>query len=348
MEPLAPVRWHNNRLGLIDQRLLPIEERLMACSSAEETAQAIETMVVRGAPAIGCAAAFGLAVEAMRLAADQQLGWIERLQPGYARLRSCRPTAVNLAWALDHLWSLLPGMAPHEVPQQLLMAAQQILADDLASCRAMGQLGADQITQPSGRPLRILTHCNAGALATAGYGTALGVVRALRDQGRPIRVMATETRPLLQGARLTAWELVRDGIDTTLITDSMAGHFMSSGEVDVVIVGADRVAANGDVANKIGTYALAVLARHHAIPFMVVCPLSTIDRATAHGDAIPIEERAAVEVTHWAGLRRAAEGVQVRNPAFDVTPATLVSMLVTEKQVIFTPNEATIAALWTT
>ncbi|MBF0627607.1 MAG: S-methyl-5-thioribose-1-phosphate isomerase [Magnetococcales bacterium] len=340
--------WREGRVRMLDQRHLPGAEIYHHYDSAAEVAEAIREMVVRGAPAIGCAAAFGVAVEAFRLArSGLPDSWTEAMAPGLARLRDSRPTAVNLVWALERMAPLLRSGDPARVPERLLQEAEAIRAEDIASCQAMGAAGAAILpAAPEGRPLAIMTHCNAGALATAGYGTALGVIRAARERLGQVVVYATETRPYLQGARLTAWELVQDGFEVTLMTDSMAGHAMSRGLVDVVVVGADRVAANGDVANKIGTYGHAVLARRHGIPFLVACPLSTIDLATPTGAQIPIEERVAAEVTHFAGHRVAAQGVRVFNPAFDVTPAELVSALVTERGVVQVPDALRMRALF--
>jgi methylthioribose-1-phosphate isomerase len=315
-EEIQPIRWRGDRLELLDQRLLPEKTEYVACRSAEEVAQAIRDMVVRGAPAIGCAAAFGVV-----------LGKGSR--KSFDILAKSRPTAVNLFWALERM----------KKAQNLEAEAGAIFEEDLAANRAMGKLGAELI--PDGA--RVMTHCNTGALATAGYGTALGVIRA--SKGKNISVIANETRPYLQGARLTAWELVQEGIPCTLITDSMAGHLMSRGEVDVVIVGADRIAANGDVANKIGTYPLAVLAKRHGIPFYVAAPLSTFDPKIPDGSHIPIEERPAAEVTGYRGTRWAPEGVSVRNPAFDVTPAELVTAIISEKGIASPPYLESIAAL---
>lgn len=339
--------WHKGKVRMLDQRALPHEEIYLEFESAQEVADAIRTMVVRGAPAIGCAAAFGVAVEAHRLAADRTPDhWPEAMAPGLAALRESRPTAINLAWALDRLSPLLHGSDPAIVPDRLLCEAEAIRQEDIESCRAMGQLGAAILPMNASRSISILTHCNAGALATAGYGTALGVIRAAVHRFDRVKVYATETRPYLQGARLTAWELLRDSIDTTLITDGMAGHLMTRRMVDAVVVGADRVAANGDAANKIGTYPLSVLAHRHGLPFLVACPLSTIDRATATGADIPIEERPEEEVTHCMGHRTAAKNVQVFNPAFDVTPAELIWALVTEKAAIREPNADKVARLF--
>jgi len=318
---IEPIRWRGDALELLDQRLLPAQTVYLRCESAAEVADAIRGMAVRGAPAIGCAAAFGVVLAK----GDPR---------AYPLLAQSRPTAVNLFWALERMKQAL----------DLETEARAILAEDIAANRAMGLHGAPLI--PDGA--RIMTHCNAGALATAGYGTALGVVRAARDSGKRISVIVNETRPLLQGARLTAWEMVQENIPATLVTDGMAGHLMSRGEVDLVIVGADRIAANGDVANKIGTYTLAVLARRHALPFYVAAPVSTFDLRTADGAQIPIEEREADEVTGYRGARWAPQGVAVRNPAFDVTPAELVSAIVCEKGVIRDPDRARIQALIST
>ena len=339
--------WKNGKVRMLDQRLLPHQEHYLEFTSAQEVAKAIQDMVVRGAPAIGCAAAFGVAVEAFRLAANgPPHSWPEAMAPGMQALRDSRPTAINLAWALDRLQPLFQNNDPRAVPDRLLCEAEAVRQEDIESCRAMGKLGAEALPMNAQRSIRILTHCNAGALATAGYGTALGVIRAAVERFDSVTVYANETRPYLQGARLTAWELLRDNIDTTLITDGMAGHLMSRNMIDAVVVGADRVAANGDAANKIGTYPLSVLAHRHEIPFMVACPLSTIDMATATGAGIPIEERPAEEVTHCMQQHSAAPGVKVFNPAFDVTPADLVSALVTEKAVIRAPNSQKVAQLF--
>jgi len=319
-DAVQPIRWKGDRLELLDQRLLPEKTVYLTCRTAAEVAAAIRDMVVRGAPAIGCAAAFGIAL-------DKKSG--RPLDAAFEALASSRPTAVNLFWALER-------MKKAKDPEAEAIA---IYEEDLAANRAMGKLGAELI--PEGA--RVMTHCNTGALATAGYGTALGVIRSAKD--KKISVIANETRPYLQGARLTAWELVQEGIPCTLITDSMAGHLMSRGEVDVVIVGADRIAANGDVANKIGTYPLAVLAKRHGIPFYVAAPLSTFDPKIPDGSHIPIEERPAAEVTGYRGTRWAPEGVSVRNPAFDVTPAELITGIICEKGIAYPPCRESIAAL---
>ena len=339
--------WNNGKVRMLDQRLLPHEEIYLEFTSALEVAEAIRVMVVRGAPAIGCATAFGIAVEAFRLAADGlPHSWPEAMAPGIKALRESRPTAINLAWALERLRPLLHSTEPANVPDRLLYETKASRQEDIESCRAIKLLGAEILPMGEKRSVAILTHCNAGALATAGFGTALGVIRAAAQRFDNVKVYATETRPYLQGARLTAWELLRDNIDTTLITDSMAGHLMSLGMVDAVVVGADRVAANGDVANKIGTYPLSVLAHRHSIPFLVACPLSTIDMATTTGANIPIEERPEEEVTHCMGQRTAAQNVRVFNPAFDITPAELVWALVTEKAVVHAPDTKKLAQLF--
>ncbi|MHB1566962.1 MAG: S-methyl-5-thioribose-1-phosphate isomerase [Acidiferrobacter sp.] len=342
---IETLRWNHDTLEMIDQRILPAAFQYVAYDSAAGVADGIRSMVVRGAPAIGVAAAYGVALEARRLkgssAADFQAG----MERGFAVLAQSRPTAVNLFWALARMRAVWEGGGPHDpatVAARLLAEAHAMLADDVAINRAMGRHGAELLADGA----RVLTHCNAGALATAGWGTALGVLRSAVEAGKKIAVIADETRPFLQGARLTAWEMVQENIPVTLITDNMSGFMMSQGEIDAVIVGTDRVAANGDVANKIGTYMVAVLAQRHKIPFYVACPLSTIDRTVACGADIPIEERAAAEVTGFGEHQWAAHGVFVRNPAFDVTPAALVTALITEKGVVHEPNTARIAALF--
>ncbi len=318
---IEPLRWKGDSLELLDQRLLPERTEYLTCRTAAEVAQAIREMVVRGAPAIGCAAAFGIALEAKRGAP---------LEPAYEILAASRPTAVNLFWALDRMRKATDSEAE----------ARKILQEDIAANRALGAHGASLIANGA----RVMTYCNTGALATGGYGTALGVVRGMIEAGKRVSVMACETRPYLQGARLTAWECVQEGIPCTLITDNMAGHLMSRGEVDLVIVGADRIAANGDVANKIGTYTLAVLARRHRLPFYVAAPVSSFDLAIADGSQIAIEERPEDEVTGYRGVRCAPQGVAVRNPAFDITPAELVTGIICEKAVILDPTRERIAA----
>src|SRR4051812_15140008 len=312
---VEPIRWRGDRLELLDQRLLPDKKVYVVCRTAEQVARAIRDMAVRGAPAIGVAAGFGVV-----------LG--KGAPQAYEVLSKSRPTAVNLFWALERM----------KHARDLETEARAIYDEDLAANRALGERGAELI--PAGA--RVMTHCNTGALATAGHGTALGIVRSAK--GKKVSVIACETRPYLQGARLTAWECLQEGIPCTLITDSMAGHLMSCGDVDVVIVGADRVAANGDVANKIGTYSLAVMAKRHGIPFYVAAPLSTFDPRIPDGSHIPIEERPAAEVLGYRKLRWAPKGVQVRNPAFDVTPAELITGIICEKGVILQPNRERLAA----
>jgi methylthioribose-1-phosphate isomerase len=322
------LRWTGTTLQLLDQRALPERIEYVTCGTAADTARAIREMVVRGAPAIGCAAAFGIALEATRPA---------HLEAGFEALAHSRPTAVNLFWALARMRQALARGGASALEHEALA----IYAEDLAVNRAIGAHGAELVPDRA----RIMTHCNAGALATAGHGTALGVVRSARDQGKSISVVANETRPYLQGARLTAWEMVQENIPVTLVTDNMAGFLMSRGEVDLLIVGADRIAANGDVANKIGTYTLAVLAQRHGLPFYVAAPLSSFDPDIAQGALIPIEERPPDEVAGYRGSRWAPDGVAVRNPAFDVTPAELVTGLITEVGVLRAPSRNGIAAL---
>ncbi|MCX7891814.1 MAG: S-methyl-5-thioribose-1-phosphate isomerase [Burkholderiales bacterium] len=339
------LRFTDGVLELVDQRLLPQTLRYVACRSAGEVAAAIRDMVVRGAPAIGCAAAFGVAVDALRLANEDATSFAAKLETAFAALHASRPTAVNLFWALDRMravWHEAPADDPRETARRLAAEADRVFREDLEVNRAIGRNGEALIADGA----RVMTHCNAGALATAGHGTALGVVRSARDAGKRLSVIANETRPYLQGARLTAWEMVQEAIPVTLITDNMAGHMMRTGRVDVVIVGADRIAANGDTANKIGTYALAVLAARHGLPFYVAAPLSTIDRAIADGSGIPIEERDPSEVTGFRDLRWAPEGVAVANPAFDVTPAELVTAIITEKGVARPPLGDAISRLF--
>ncbi len=315
---IEPIRWKGDRLELLDQRLLPDQSVYVTCKTAADVATAIRDMVVRGAPAIGCAAAFGVVLGS---SSDK----------AFELLAASRPTAVNLFWALERM----------KIARNPEIEAVAIFDEDLAANRAMGAHGV--ALMPKGA--RILTYCNTGALATSGHGTALGVVRTAFERDKTITVIACETRPYLQGARLTAWECVQEGIPCTLITDNMAGHLMSKGEVDVAIVGADRIAANGDAANKIGTYMVAVLARRHGLPFYVAAPTSTFDPKTADGSAIEIEERPGQEVTGYRGVRWAPEGVKVRNPAFDVTPADLISGIVCEKGVILEPNRERVLAM---
>lgn len=324
---------------LLDQRRLPAEEVYVTLRSAPEVAEAIRQMVVRGAPAIGVTAAYGVALAASVAAAEGRDVRLE-VEAACGVLVAARPTAVNLAWAVQRMRQVAVRTPPAAMAAALEAEAARIHDEDLAACRAMGRHGAALV----GDVATVLTHCNAGGLATAGYGTALGVIRAAVEQGKRVRVLADETRPFLQGSRLTAWELMRDGIDVALITDNMAGSFLHRGEVDLVVVGADRIAANGDVANKIGTYSVAVLAKENGVPFYVAAPRSTIDLACPDGDSIPIEEREAGEVTAPFGRAIAPEGVRVRNPAFDVTPARYVTAIVTEVGVLRPPYEEALRA----
>jgi methylthioribose-1-phosphate isomerase len=344
---LPTIEWTDDAIVMIDQRKLPVQETYVSCRTAADVARAIKTMVIRGAPAIGVAAAMGLALGMRRSKATGTKQLATDFQRTCDLMASTRPTAVNLFWAIERMKQAFAdaaraGASADEIRQALDATARRIHDDDVTSCRAMGAHGATLVPQEA----RILTHCNAGALATAGYGTALGVIRAAVEQGKQVAVLADETRPVLQGARLTAWELVRDGIDTTVITDNMTASMMRSGQVDLVVVGADRIAANGDVANKIGTYGVAVLAREHGIPFYVAAPLSTVDLGTPDGSRIPIEERNDREVTHVGAVRVTPEGARVRNPAFDVTPARLVSAIVTERGIARPPYETSLADLY--
>jgi methylthioribose-1-phosphate isomerase len=332
------VQWHEGAVRLLDQSRLPETVTFLDCRDAESVALAIRDLKVRGAPAIGVTAAMGVALGAQSIASTEYEPFSKTLLAICDRLAATRPTAVNLFWAIDRMKRKLGALRDEPVPAikaALMKESQAILEEDIALCKAMGRHGAGLIQQGQ----TILTHCNAGALATAGYGTALGVIRAAWEQGKQIQVIADETRPVLQGARLTAWELMQDQIPVTLITDNMAGALMRQGKIHLCLVGADRIAANGDVANKIGTYSVAVLAKAHGIPFYVAAPYSTIDLKTKSGADIPIEQRNAEEVTSvHGGYPVAPSGVRVYNPAFDVTPAELVSGIITERGV-FTPQE---------
>ena len=321
---VSPLRWTGHSLHLLDQRLLPGTEKWIEYHDAASVAGAIRDMVIRGAPAIGVAAAFGLALAAQRG---------DDIRAAAEVLRAARPTAVNLAWAIDRMLAV----PPHSFAAE----AEKIHREDVEGNMRMGRFGAELLRDGA----TVLTHCNAGALATGGYGTALGVIRAAVENGKRVAVFADETRPYLQGARLTAWELQQDGIDVTLITDNMSGHFFQQGQFDAVVVGADRIAANGDAANKIGTYTLAVLANAHGVPFYIAAPTSTIDVACPDGRSIPIEERSAAEVTEMAGKRIAPEGIAVRHPAFDVTPARLITAIITERGVIRPPFAESIQSI---
>jgi len=339
---VKPIEWLGNKLKILDQSRLPWEEVYLELSSYQEVAQAIKEMKVRGAPMIGVMAAYGVALGTQRIEASSREGFLAELRHITEALASTRPTAVNLFRAINRMKAT--AQAKEDIPRikaALIREAERIHADEERATRQISQFGAELIQDGS----TILTHCNTGVLATAGYGTALGVIKAAKEQGKRIRVLATETRPLLQGARLTAWELRQEGIPVTLITDSMAGHFISKGEVSCVIVGADRIAANGDVANKIGTYTLAVLARENGIPFYVAAPTSSIDLSLPSGEQIPIEQRSPEEVTHLQGVPIAPKGVEVANPAFDVTPHRYISAIITERGIVRQPYEVRLREL---
>jgi len=342
---LDTMRWENGEFYLLDQTKLPGQAEYICCRDYITVAEAIKRLSVRGAPAIGAAAAYGLVLGAMGLKGEEEQNFLAGVEEIARYLSATRPTAVNLNWALERMLERVKSekyRTPEEIIGIMIREADSIHREDLEGNRKMGFFGLDLIPQGA----RILTHCNAGALATAGYGTALGVIRAAHEAGKKVSVYADETRPLLQGARLTAWEMVQEGIPVTLITDNMAGYLMSRGMVDLVVVGSDRIASNGDVANKIGTYGVAVLAREHGIPFFVAAPFSTIDISLESGSQIPIEERSPDEVTCLGGIRLAPEGVRVWNPAFDVTPARLVSAIITERGVLRSPYDRSIRELY--
>jgi len=344
IHPDNAVVWSDQKLYLLDQRVLPLETRFVVCDSAAATAKAIRDMVVRGAPAIGITAAYGIVLAARDRFQADTAGWRDGLAEDLDLLAAARPTAVNLFWALKRMRRLIAKLDQLDPVPALLAEAERIHVEDAAANRAMGDLGAALIETPT----EIITHCNAGALATGGYGTALGVVRSAHAAGKIRRVYADETRPWLQGTRLTAWELQQSGIPVRVQADNVAASLMARGTIGWVIVGSDRIAANGDVCNKIGTYALAVLARHHGVRFMVAAPTSTIDMSIADGADIPIEERAAEEVLCCGGARIGAEGVDAHNPVFDVTPAALVDCIVTERGVVEQPNAEKLRALMET
>ena len=333
------IEWTPGGVVMIDQTRLPREEVFVTCTDYKQVAEAIRSMVIRGAPAIGVAAAMGVALGAQK-ARDLDREFDEIC----STLAATRPTAVNLFWAIDRMkrvYESVRGQPVEAVRERLVREAQQICIEDIAINEAIGRNGAELV--PDGKS--VLTHCNAGALATAGYGTALGVIRAAVEAGKRVDVLADETRPFLQGSRLTVWELMQDNIPATLITDNMAGHFLRSGRIGCVVVGADRIAANGDVANKIGTYSVAVLAKENGVPFYVAAPISTLDLTLASGDEIPIEQRAASEVTHLNGNPVAPEGIRVENPAFDVTPNRYVTAIITERGVARAPYRESLSGL---
>jgi methylthioribose-1-phosphate isomerase len=335
---IPTLAWTPEGVRFIDQTRLPLEESYVLATNYEQVADVIVAMVVRGAPAIGVSAAYGVALGALRTKAMTTEEFAPEFERVCDRLAGTRPTAVNLFWAIDRMKRVfanlrLAGATLEQVQEKLLAEAHAMYQEDIAACKTMGAYGGALLPQEGG----VLTHCNAGALATCGYGTALGVIRSAVEQGKKIHVFADETRPFLQGARLTAWELMADGIDTTVICDNMAASLMKAGRIQAVVVGSDRIAANGDVANKIGTYNVAILAKEHGIPFYVAAPWSTVDMATATGAGIPIEERSHVEVTHHGGKQLTPNGVGICNPAFDVTPAKYVTAIITERGVLRAP-----------
>ncbi len=335
---IPTLTWTKEGVRFIDQTKLPLEESYVLATTYEQVAGAIVTMVVRGAPAIGVSAAYGVALGVLRTSCSSVGDFAPEFEKICARLAGTRPTAVNLFWAIDRMKGLFAklltaGASMAEVKEKILAEAHEMYEEDIEACKTMGAHGAALLPDEGG----VLTHCNAGALATCGYGTALGVIRAAVERGKKIHVYADETRPFLQGARLTAWELVADGIATTVICDNMAASLMRAGKIKAVVEGADRIAANGDTANKIGTYNVAILAKEHGIPFYVAAPWSTIDLATATGEAIPIEERPHVEVTHHGGRQLTPNGVGICNPAFDVTPAKYIAAIITERGVLRAP-----------
>ncbi len=335
MSSFKTIEWKDNKVVMIDQTRLPNEEIYLEFETYEQVADAIRTMIIRGAPAIGVAAALGIALGALRVNTENWDIFVSEVEKVVDVILATRPTAVNLFWAGKRMLRILHSGENHNVKEmkaRLIKEAQDMLNEDIDTCRSIGRVGAELIPDNS----VVLTHCNAGALATAGYGTALGVIRGAEEAGKNIKVIATETRPFLQGARLTAWELDKDGIPVSLITDNMVGHIMSKGMVDAVVVGADRIAKNGDVANKIGTYSISVLAKSHGIPFYVAAPISTIDYECPDGKSIPIEERDINEVTHISG-KKIAPDVNVYNPAFDITPNTNISSIITEKAIVSEP-----------
>lgn len=342
MSSFKTIEWKDNKVIMIDQTRLPSEEIYLEFTNYLEVAGAIKSMVIRGAPAIGVAAAMGIALGAVNTDTEDREQFIQEVNKIAEVIMATRPTAVNLFWAGRRMLNALKGVegSIKDMKTTMVQEANIILEEDIETCMSIGRNGAELIPDNS----TVLTHCNAGALATAGYGTALGVIRGAVDSGKNIKVIATETRPFLQGARLTAWELDKDGIQVTLITDNMVGHIMSKGMIDAVVVGADRIANNGDVANKIGTYSISLLAKLHGIPFYVAAPVSTIDYDCPGGESIPIEERDAKEVTHLSGMKIAPD-INVYNPAFDITPNENVSSIITEKAVVTNPYKEGLSAL---
>ena len=342
---IRPIEWENNEVLMIDQRVLPWQEKWIRCRNYRDVAKAIKVMVIRGAPAIGVAAAMGLALGALKIRVKDTGRFLAELKKIKAFLAEQRPTAVNLVWALNRMQALAESMAGRsveEIREALVAEARAMHEEDIEINRRIGAHGAGVVPDEA----VILTHCNAGALATGGYGTALGVVRAAVEAGKKVRVLADETRPFLQGARLTAWELHKDGIPVHVITDNMAGYFLKTGQVDLVVVGADRVAANGDAANKIGTYGVAVLARENKVPFYVAAPLSTVDMDTPTGEQIPIEERPDREITHIRDRQITPDGVPVLHPAFDVTPNKYIAGVITEMGVAVKPFKKSFQAFF--
>jgi methylthioribose-1-phosphate isomerase len=336
---IPTLEWTAEGVRFLDQTRLPLEETYVLAKTSDEVATVITTMVVRGAPAIGVAAAMGMALGVNNSRATTIAALTQEVEAMAKTLAATRPTAVNLFWAIERMrgrfyqLAAKPGITVDAIREELISEARIMYDEDIAACRTMGAYGAPLMPETGG----VLTHCNAGALASCGYGMALGVIRSAVENGKQLMVYADETRPFLQGARLTAWELMHDGIPTTVLCDNMAASLMRQGKIQAVIVGSDRVAANGDVANKIGTYGVAILAKEHGIPFYVACPWSTIDLATPTGDAIPIEQRAAIEVTHHGGKQLTPHGVGIENPAFDVTPAKYVTAIITERGVLRPP-----------
>ena len=336
--------WTKSGVVFIDQTKLPTEEVYVTCTTHQQVADVIRNMVVRGAPAIGVAAAMGIALGVKNSKAETGADLKKDFDQICETIRQTRPTAINLFWAIRRMTEKFERIRVRPIPQikqDLIEEAQRMHAEDIAANQAMGRHGATLMPSSGG----VLTHCNAGALATAGYGTALGVIRAAVEAGKKIHVYADETRPFLQGSRLTAWELMKDGIPTTVISDNMAGAIMKQGKIGAIVVGADRIAANGDVANKIGTYTVAVLAKEHGIPFYVAAPISTVDLECPDGSKIPIEQRNPREVTHIAGKQMVPDGVQIENPAFDVTPAKYVAAIITERGIARAPYEQSLAQL---